>query len=407
MTSMRHALLSLLTLLCISGPLTAQAPASPYLILISFDGFRWDYGDRGLTPNLQKLADTGVRALTLKPVYPSKTFPNHYSIVTGMYAENHGLIANNFDDPFKNTRYSNRDTTAVRDGKWYLGEAFWETAERQGVRCASYFWPGSELDLDYRRPTYYQQYVHDRVYAERVMGVLAWLALPEKQRPRFITLYFDAVDTQGHRYGPDAPETNQAIALVDSMLGLLMAGVERLGLAEQMNYIVVSDHGMTPVDNEHLINVAPLLGEIECDFEDRGPIMFVTPKSHSVQETAERLRRHAKHFRVLTRDTMPDFLHFSASPLIPPIVLMPELGWQLISDVQQPMTYKGNHGYENHLLDMHGIFYAAGPAFRRGYRTGTLNVVDIYPMLCRIFDVMPRQNIDGELQRIGYVLQGW
>ena len=380
------------------------AQQTPYTILISFDGFRWDYIERGHSPNLQKLRDEGVGALSLQPVFPSKTFPNHFTIVTGMYTENHGLLANNFNDPFSGERYSLRDQQAVQEARWYLGEAFWETAERQGIICASYFWPGSEMNLPYRRSTYFHEYQHERPYEQRVQGVLDWLQLPEAQRPRFITLYFDIVDGAGHRYGPEAPETNRAIARVDSMLGLLIDGLERIGLREQTNIIVVSDHGMTDIDASRSVFVDAILGEIESDIEDRGPLMLLTQKNATVDETYQRLQKSATYYSVYTRETMPENFHFSQHPFIPPIVLVADLGWSLTTP-EREVRGKGHHGYDHNHLDMHGIFYASGPSFRTGYRTGTILNIDIYPLLCAIYGIVPRQNIDGRLERIGFLME--
>ena len=249
--------LFLTVLILALSPLTAQE--TPYVILISFDGFRWDYPSRGITPNFDEIRENGVAAVSLEPVYPSKTFPNHLSIITGMYPENHGIILNEFSDPFSGARYRMSDTTAIRDGKWYLGEAFWETAERQGITTASYFWPGSELHDPARRPTYRELYEHNRPYEERIAGVLRWLQLPPAERPHFITLYFHETDTQGHNFGPDAPETNQAIQRLDSMLGLLIEGLEKIGMRAQTNLIVVSDHGMTAVNTEKIVNIEKIL----------------------------------------------------------------------------------------------------------------------------------------------------
>ncbi len=201
---------------------------SNYTILISFDGFKWDYSDRGLTPNLDFIEQNGVRALSLKPCFPSKTFPNHYTIVTGLYPENHGLIANTFTNPKTNEKYSLYDSAVVSDAKWYKGEAIWETAKRQGVITASYFWPGSELNVDYRRPDYVEHFVYTRPYDERINGALKWLELPYNKRPHFITLYFDATDTSGHNYGPNSKEVNQSIAMEDSLIGKIFLGLKKI-----------------------------------------------------------------------------------------------------------------------------------------------------------------------------------
>jgi len=391
----------ILTFLCIRPGLAQE---KPYVILISLDGFRWDYGSRGITPNLQDMAENGVQALSLQPVFPSKTFPNHLAMITGMYPENHGIILNNFSDPFTGRRYALRDRKAVQDARWYTGEALWETAERQGVICASYFWPGSELNLSYRRPTYFQYYDYLRPYRERVQGVLKWLQLPPADRPHFLTLYFEATDTQGHRFGPDAPETNHAIARVDSMIGLLRQGIAKLGMTGQVNVIVVSDHGMTAIDSTRQIHLDKTLGEIRCDIEERGPLMLLRPRNRSVDEVVHVLSQNAFHYRVYKREEIPKDFHYSHNSLIPPILVLADMGWSLVTD-KLPVRGKGTHGYDANHLDMHGIFYASGPAFKHGYRTGTLRDIDIYPLICKILGVMPRQNIDGRLERIECVLQ--
>ncbi len=375
----------------------ADNSKKPYVILISFDGFRWDYPHRGLTPNLKKMAANGVTALSLQPVFPSKTFPNHYSIITGLYPVNHGIIHNDFYDPFTEKRYKVGDTVSVRNAKWYQGEAFWETAERQGIISASYFWPGSELNLNYRKPTYVEYYEHKRPYEKRIEGVLNWLKLPVEKRPHFITLYFDATDTYGHKYGPDSPQINEAIQRLDNMLGLLFAGLEEINLRQKTNIIVVSDHGMSTVDAKKIININDFLKGFNFNVQGFGPVMMIDAKKNEF------------HFKVYFRENVPDYYNFSQHAFISPIVLIAEPTWTLIDSKLKKLVYpfvsKGNHGYDNHHLDMHGIFYASGPAFKKGYRTGTLWNIDIYPLLCKIFNIFPQQNIDGKLERIGFILK--
>ncbi len=376
----------------------------PYVILISFDGFRWDYLHRGLTPNLERMQRNGVTALSLQPVFPTKTFPNHLAIVTGMYPENHGIIFNRFRDPFSGKTYSLGDASAVRDPRWYLGEAFWETAERQGIVCASYFWPGSEMRPDYRHPTYFEEYEHNRPYEIRVDGVLKWLQLPVAERPHFITLYFDAVDSKAHRYGTRAAETDSAIARVDRMLGLLIAGLEKLGMLNQVNLIAVSDHGMMDTSPQRVIYLDRILGDTPCEFQQRGPVMMVQPKPGYRDEALRKLRAAEKHFRAFTREEVPAYWHFSNHPFISEIVVVAEPGW-LLQLSGEKVRGRATHGWDNHTIDMHGIFVAMGPNFKTGYRTGTLRNIDIYPLLCKIMGIKPRQNIDGKLERIGFILR--
>lgn len=408
---MRPALKLILLLLCLSSLTIYSREEQPYLILISFDGFRWDYPNRGITPNLDKFKQDGVSALSLEPVYPTKTFPNHLSIITGMYPENHGIILNDFVDLFSGDEYRIWDSTGVRDSKWYWGEAFWETAERQGIITASYFWPGSQLLLDYRRPTYWEPYEHYRPYEQRVEGVLNWLKLPEEQSPHFMTLYFHETDSKGHNFSPVSAETDQAIQLLDGMLGRLLDGLEKNGLLQQTNVIVVSDHGMTEVSTERIVNIEKMIGEYNCRYVGEGPLLMIRPEEQEIDAVYNLLKQKAQHFRVYRREEVPAHFHFSRHPFISPLVLMADIGWSLHTDksleklLQKNYAKGGNHGYDNHQMDMHGIFFAMGPSFKKGYHTGTLRNIDIYPLLCRIFDIMPRQNIDGRLERISFILE--
>ena len=190
---------------------TQKEESKPYLILISFDAFRWDYPNRGISPNIEYMKENGVSAISLRSCFPSKTFPNHYAIISGMYPANNGLIANTFYDPYSKETYKLSDSTKVQNGKWYFGEAFWQTADRNGIKTASYFWPGSEMKPAYRSPDYYVHYEHDRPFDTRVQGVIDWLKLPYSERPHFITLYFEATDDMGHKYGPDSKQVNELL----------------------------------------------------------------------------------------------------------------------------------------------------------------------------------------------------
>nr|HQV32167.1 ectonucleotide pyrophosphatase/phosphodiesterase [Calditrichia bacterium] len=301
--------------------MTAVMMANPkdYTILISFDGFRWDYVHRDLTPNIARMAREGVSASSLEPVFPSKTFPNHLSIVTGMYPENHGIIMNSFSDPATGETYRLGDSVSVRDPKWYIAEAIWETAERNGVRTASYFWPGSELNGP-RRPYYRELYDHERPYGERIDGILKWLQLPEAERPRFLTLYFHETDSRGHRYGPDSPEVNRGIAMLDSLLGVLVDGLGKIGMLEQTNIILTSDHGMTNVGLDRIIDVSQVIRTEDFTFTGYGPVMMIAPKPGTSEAIYKALKSGENHYKVYWRDEMPPRFHFSNHPFISEII---------------------------------------------------------------------------------------
>lgn len=403
---------ALLCIFCVSGsvfPQEISPKGKPYVILVSYDAFRWDYTKRGLTPNLDSVAAKGVSTLSIRPAFPSKTFPNHLSIITGMYPEHHGIIHNDFRDPFTGRRYSISDTAEVTDSRWYLGEAFWVTAERQGIKTASYFWPGVPQKVSYRNPHYYEIYNKKIPYIKRIEGVIDWLKMPYKDRPHFITLYMDETDVQGHRFGPNSPQVNSAIKLLDSLSGVLIGKLKDIKMYDSTNVIFLSDHGMTEVSNDRLINVEEILGT-SGRMDGNGPVMMIEPEEGRLDEIYNKLKANENHFKVYRREDIPGYFHFNDNPFIYPIVVTAEPGWSIVDNSSKAsyLKYvsKGNHGYDNNLIDMHGIFFAEGPAFKKGYRTGTIWNIDIYPLLCRIFNIMPRANIDGSLDRIEFLLKG-
>ena len=241
-----HRLAAVLALVVAVAAPAAQRSRddTPILILISLDGWRWDYIDRQPAPNLKALAARGVRAKAMIPSFPVLTFPNHYTIVTGLYPEHHGVVGNSMRDPAMPERFSMSAETA-RDARWWGGEPLWVTAIRQGRRAATMFWPGSEAAIGGVRPTYWMPYDNTLGNRERVAQAIAWVALPAAERPSFVSLYFEEVDTAGHDFGPDSPQLAAAVSHLDDALGELVAGVQRLGLDDRTSLVVVSDHGMT------------------------------------------------------------------------------------------------------------------------------------------------------------------
>lgn len=402
---LRKTILSFLLLTAII--LTAQP--KPYVLLISFDGFRWDYPNRGITPNIEKMRESGVSASSLQPSFPSKTFPNHYTIITGDYIDHHGIIANDFTNPFTGEVYRLGDSVSVRESKWYLGEPFWTTAERQGIISASYFWPGSEQKLSYRHPTYFEHYDHYRPHKISVNGVIDWLKLPYAKRPHFITLYFHDTDDYGHNFGPNSKEISKAIVSLDSVIGYLYQRFDSIGMKDSINVILVSDHGMTEISTKRVINVETILKGYKYKIEDNGPFSMIKPKKGQTDSIFSILKRNENHYKVYKKKNMPKYYHYSENAFIYPIILVADLGWTLGTDKSiyefNKSKEKGNHGYDNHQIDMHGIFIANGPNFKNGYKTGTIWNIDIYPLLCKIFNIVPASNIDGKIERIGFVLK--
>jgi predicted AlkP superfamily pyrophosphatase or phosphodiesterase len=396
----------LLILFILFTPLTYAQ--QPYVILISLDGFRWDYCNRGVTPNIDKLIENGVKASSLQPVFPTKTFPNHYSIVTGLYPENHGIIFNEFHDPYTNRFFAIWDSAEVRDAWWYRGEAIWETLTIEGIKSASYFWPGSGVDKEIKRPDYVYYYVPDDPPINKVIAAIDWLQFPYDKRPNLIKLYFSTTDGAGHYFGPVHKGMDLTIASIDSTLGLMLSGLENIGMRDSVNIILVSDHGITDVSTEKAINIEEMLTDYKCAYSNYGPVMMIEPNKDEIDEIYDILKKNENHFTVYRKENIPEYLHFKNNPYISELLLIAELGWSVYAnkDLQwmKPKTFNGNHGYDNTELDMHGIFIASGPVFKTKFSTGTLNCLDIYPLLCKIFNVTPNANIDGRLDRIEFIL---
>jgi len=380
--------------------------AQPYVILISLDGFRWDYANRGISPTLDYIEENGVRALSFKPAFPSYTFPNHQSIITGMHPQNHGIIANFFQNKYTSQSYSIGNRDEVINPQWYWGEAFWETAKRHNIRTASYFWPGSELYLDYRRPDYFEQYEHTRPYDMRVKGVLDWLKLPWEARPKFITLYFDDTDSRGHKYGTVSEGVNSAIQNVDSYVKMLIDGLQEMGMKDSVNVIVLSDHGMADTDTSRVIDIDKILTGLHYKTQSNGPLIFLEPDSTHFDEIYSRLKANENHYKVYKKNEIPAYYNISKHPYIYSLFIAAETGWLALSgDGSYFFRNVAQHGFDNNDIRMHGIFFAMGPAFKDNYKTGTLSVLDVYPLLCKIFNIYPRTNIDGKLENIEFILK--
>jgi len=401
---------ALFIFILLSLALHANASERPYVLLISLDGFRWDYIDRGLSPNIEWIAENGVEALSLEPVFPTKTFPTHYSIVTGLHAENHGMISNSFFDWETGERFTLGNRDMVENAKYYQAEAIWETLRRNGIITASYFWVGSEIDIEYRRPHYYHRYDSSRPHLDRVEGIIEWLQLPENERPQFLTLYYSDVDSEGHRTGPYSDELNASIALVDSIMGVLLDRLEDINMLDKINIIVVSDHGMTEVSPDRVIELHHIFGEYDVVTDGVGPVMMVRPDNPDDAEPIyRRLKENEENYRVYLKEETPAYWHYSAHPYIMPILVVADIGWSLSPWPYDPargyFATGGNHGYDNKHIDMHGIFYAMGPAFKNGYRTGTVRSVDIYPLIMEIFGLQSRSGIDGDLNNMRFLLR--
>ena len=391
----RLALLVALALVCAAPGAPRVAGEPPILILISFDGWRWDYIDRQPAPNLKGLAARGVRATALIPSFPVLTFPNHYTIVTGLYAEHHGVVGNTMRDASMPERFTQSSETA-KEARWWGGEPLWVTAIRQGRRAGTMFWPGTEAAIGGVRPTYWKPYDESVSNSDRVKQALAWLALPAAERPSFVSLYFEEVDSAGHDFGPDSPELATAARHLDDALGQIVAGVHALGLDDRASIVIVSDHGMTPVSYDRVVYLDALIDLGTVEILESGSNLQLTPRDGDVEGLYRRL--HGKHpkLAIYRRKDVPARLHFSHNARIPAIVGVPDDGWTVTSGqrLMESELHVGAHGYEPTTPDMGALFVAAGPPLRRGIVVAPFENVHIYDLLCRILRITPAKN-DG------------
>ncbi|HRG54442.1 MAG TPA: alkaline phosphatase family protein, partial [Lacunisphaera sp.] len=340
----------------------------------------------------------GVHATRLSPSFPSKTFPNHYTLVTGLYPQNHGIVANSFWDPADDAKFNMSKTEARW---WQGGEPIWITAERQGVRSACFFWPGSESENHGIRPTFFKRFDKKLPSADRVDGLLAWLALPAAQRPRFATLYFDIVDTQGHSFGPLAPETDAAVKEVDAAVARLLAGLERLGLRETANLVVVSDHGMSECPPDKVVFLEDLMDLSQVRVEATGPNGGVRPKPGvDVAALVAHIRAKAPPaIKVYRREDVPARLHYSRGESIPPIMLIADDHWTIEERSRWTITWArqnpATHGWDPATPNMGALFLASGPAFKQHVEIPDVANIHVYNLLCAVLGVKPAPN-DGD-----------
>lgn len=391
------------------GTATPSAATAPRVLLISLDGFRWDYLDRPEAANLRALAGRGVRAQRLIPVFPSKTFPNHYSIVTGLTAEEHGIVANSIRDPELGL-FTLRDTLAQSESRWWGGEPIWVTAELQGRRAASVSWPGSEAAIKGVRPSWWERYWHDEPHEVKLRKILRWLALPPDSAPAIITAYFHDVDGAGHTFGPDAPETSRAIALVDRTVGAIVQGIAELGLSDVVNVIIVSDHGMAATSAERVIVLDDFIDLSSVEIVDWTPVAAIEPRAGEVERAYQAL--HGKHPRlqVYRKGEVPARWHFNAHPRITEIVAVADEGWTIASRAtvarwrEREWTHGGAHGYDPELVSMGALFVAAGPGIAQGRLVRPFRNVHIYPLVAHLLRLTPAIT-SGSLDSVRAVLR--
>jgi predicted AlkP superfamily pyrophosphatase or phosphodiesterase len=364
--------------------------------MVAIDGWRWDYTERFKPAALGRLAAEGVRAEGLIPVFPSKTFPNHYSLVTGLHAARHGITSNNMVDPDLPGRFTLSNRDVQQDPRWWGGEPLWVTVERQGQIAATMFWPGSDVMIAGDRPTYWKPYDDDFPNEARVDALLDWLDEPEARRPTFLTLYFSDVDSAGHEAGPESETTRLAALAVDRMIARLVAGVNALDLKPRVNYVLVSDHGMSQLSPERVIVLDDYIDISSVDIIDTAPIVGLNPKP-GVSEDAVYAALKDKHpaLEVYRRGELPEQYGLRDHPRMPLIIGVADDGWHPTTRErlrEGEEFHLGNHGYDPAHRSMHGLFIASGPQFKRGIVVPAFSNLHVYDLVCKVLGIKPAPN---------------
>ena len=398
----------LLRLLCalallLPGVSRAEEVRAPVTILISIDGFRPDYLDRGLTPNMNALADRGVRG-ALKPSFPTKTFPNHYALITGLRPDRNGIVGNTMLDPRRPGQlFSLGNATQALDPFWWdEAEPVWVTAERAGVRTATMYWPGSEVAIHDVRPSDWWRYDMAVTNAQRVRGVIDWMRRPAATRPRFVTLYFDTVDTAGHRFGVDSTEVRDAVAEVDQRIGELVRGLADVD--QPANILIVSDHGMAVSDGAKVVDLATLIDLPSILAVETGQYAAIEPAAGTDDRVFAALVGRHDHFECWRKEALPTRLHYGTSPRVPAIVCLANRGWTIIAGPPRYPIEGGDHGGDNDDPALRAVFVAAGPGIARGGPVAEVDNVDVYALVMALIGVAPLPN-DGDGVLVGKVLK--
>ncbi|MGF1554983.1 ectonucleotide pyrophosphatase/phosphodiesterase [Paucihalobacter sp.] len=387
------------------------ANTQPYLILISLDGFRWDYLERFKPPNLSSFANNGVKSAGLVPVFPTKTFPNHYTIVTGMYPDNHGLINNVFYDYQQDKIFSSRNRETSLDGRFYGGSPIWIEANKADLKTASFFFVGSDADIQGMHPTYYYKFDNSIKNEVRIAQALNWLRLDEKDRPQLITLYFGDADSAGHRFGTDnEEELNKAILEIDTNLGNLFEGVAAIGLP--VNIIIVSDHGMINQSTDKLIPVESIQNDDLFLAIDNGSMVNIHPKKEeSVDSVFQYLKQRETNFKVYKTAETPGFEYTPTHKNWGAFQLIPDEGFYFANQprietlIKNNVTTTGVHGLDSKHREMHGIFYAKGPAFKKDYEIAAFKSIHVFPLMCKLLGLEIPEFIVGDINQIKEVLK--
>jgi alkaline phosphatase D len=379
---------------------TTQEKEKPdvYVVMLSLDAFRWDYPVIAKTPNLLSIAENGVTAEAMIPCYPSKTFPNHYSMATGLYPDNHGIVCNRFLDSTLGY-YSIRDRKAVENGDFYGGEPIWLTAEKQGMIAGTFYWVGSEAPIGGTRPTFWKLFERDVPLENKIDTVIHWLSLPLDKRPRLILWYSPEPDGISHKFGPTGDKTLEFIEQLDSLVGVFLDKVSKLPHADKINILIVSDHGMADISPDKYINLNNFVDRNWFSVITGGsPVYSLQPKTEYRDKAIQSLKS-IPNLKVWERHEIPERYHYGKNHRIQDILIEADAGYSVGLGSDSSWYEGGAHGYDNQNPEMHGIFFAQGPAFKKGYKHKAFLNTNLYIIIAHILGLEPAKT-DGDWNEV-------
>lgn len=383
--------------------ISAATASDNYTVIVSLDGFRWDYAEMFNTPFFDQITRQGVKAVMM-PSFPSKTFPNHYTLATGLYPDHHGIVANSFLDRSTGDTYSLGNAETRTNPKYYGGEPIWLTAKRQGVTTATVYWVGSDVAIKNDHATYWHDYLKTPLLTsgQRKDEVIRLLSLPEEQRPHLVMCYFENPDHAGHSFGPTTRQTRKAIEGLDSLLQVMWTSIKQLPIGSKVNLIITGDHGMTWHDSARTVGIKKYLKDEWLERVEGNLPGLVYVKRPEYADSVVKALANVDHVRAWKRTEIPAYLHYGTNARIGDVVVLPDVGW-LFTD--RPVKAGGSHGYDNTASDMLVGFRAIGPDFKSGYtKPEKFRNVDVYPLLAHLLGVVPAP-CDGNLNEVQDMLR--
>ncbi|XP_005109194.1 ectonucleotide pyrophosphatase/phosphodiesterase family member 5 [Aplysia californica] len=390
------------------SPVYKSKTAGNPLLIVSFDGFRWNYLQRTATPNFDKFLLNGVHArYGLKNAFITKTFPNHFTLATGLWEESHGIVANTMYDPILNQSFTMRNATAQSDPAWFDagGEPIWVTNQIQKTdgRSGVMMWVGGEAPVKWVLPSRHVRYDGSMKNFSKVDTVISWYL--DKYPINLGMMYFDQPDAYGHAFGPDSDEVTRMIGGLDEVVGYLLQRLEEVGLLGKINVILTSDHGFAETPKKNFINLDDYIDPETYEIASTSPVADIWPHEGKLEEIYMKLKKGSEksgHFTVFKKEEIPTEFHYTKNQRIPPIVVVAKDTFSFTM-AKHPYYNKGNHGFDNRLQDMHPFFVAMGPAFKSGYAVDTFHSVDVYPLMCHLLGLEPSAN-NGTMEVVSQLL---